>query len=379
MASKRCFYEVLEVVRTADDEVIRTSYRKLALKWHPDRNSGNPDAEVRFREVEEAFQVLRDPEKRARYDRYGHAGLENGFGEQGFGGGGGGIFDIINEMFGGGGRQRRNTGDDIQVEMVIDLGEAARGVTRQIKVPRSEPCKDCSGSGCKPGTKKKKCGKCDGQGAILQGQGFFRIQKTCPACGGAGQTITDPCRACSGRGTKRIHQEVEVRVPPGVDDGVTLRLTGFGEAGPNGGQPGDLYVQIRVQRHPFFQRDGNDLICEVPMTFAQAALGDNFELPCIIGDPVKLEIPQGTQSGEILRLPGRGMPTLRGGRPGDLLVQLRLETPKKLTPRQLELFRELKQIEEQHPQTQSKGFFDRIREFFSGGTEQKTESETGKK
>ncbi len=379
MATKRCYYEALEVERTADDEAIRVSYRKLAMKWHPDRNSGNAEAEARFREIGEAYEVLRDKDKRARYDRYGHAGLE-GFGNSDGGASqAGSFFDIINDFFGGGGgRQRRQSGDDVQLELVIDLGEAARGVHRLVKVPRSETCRDCSGSGCKPGSKKSKCRKCDGQGAILQGQGFFRVQRTCPACGGAGETITDPCRSCSGKGSKRIEQEVEVRIPPGVDDGVTLRLQGYGEVGPPGGVPGDLYVLIRVQRHPFFQREGADLICEVPVTFAQAALGDTFELPCLVGDPVKLEIPCGIQSGEVLRLPGRGMPHLRGNRTGDLLVQVRLETPKKLTPRQTELFRELKMIEEQLPQTQHKGFFDRIRAFFAGGPDQKTETESTK-
>lgn len=371
MANKRCYYEVLELERSVDEDGIKSSYRKLAMQWHPDRNAGNPEAEIRFREVTEAYHVLRDPEKRKRYDRYGHAGMDAGGSGEGSGMQGS-IFDIFNDFFGGGGggRQRRNAGEDLQVETLIDLGEAARGITKTIKVSRNEACGDCSGSGCKPGSKKTKCRKCDGQGAILQGQGFFRIQRTCPACGGAGQTITDPCKGCAGAGVKPIQQEVEIPIPAGADDGVTLRLTGYGETGPNGAPPGDLYVLIRVRKHPFFQRDGADLVCEVPFTFAQAALGDTIELPCITGDPVKLEIPAGLQSMEVLRVPGRGMPHLRGARTGDLLVQMRLETPKKLTARQKELFRELKEIEDKHPQSQSKGFFDRIREFFSGSNEE---------
>ncbi len=365
MSKRRCLYEVLELEKGADDEKIKLSYRKLAMQWHPDRNAGNPDAEPRFREVTEAYEVLRDQDKRKRYDRYGFPGIEATEGANS--GGQGSIFDIFNDLFGGsGGRPQRNSGEDIQIETLIDLAEAAKGITRKIKVPRSESCGDCSGSGCKPGTKKTKCRKCDGQGAVLQGQGFFRIQRACPSCGGAGQTIADPCRNCGGKGTRPVQQEVEVKIPPGVDDGVSLRLTGYGEAAPARGTPGDLYVLIRVRKHPFYQRDGTDLICEVPFSFAQAALGDSLELPCILGDPVKLEIPAGLQSMEVLRVPGRGMPNLRGGRPGDLLVQMRLETPRKLTTKQLELFKELKVLEDKHPQSQTKGFFEKIKNFFAG-------------
>ncbi|MEI6325833.1 MAG: molecular chaperone DnaJ [Gemmataceae bacterium] len=369
MANRRCYYEILEIEKGVDDEKIKLSFRKLAMQWHPDRNAGNPDAEARFREVNEAYEVLRDQDKRKRYDRYGFPGIEASETAD-RSGGQGSIFDIFNDLFGGsGGRQQRNSGEDLQIETLIDLAEAAKGITRKIKVPRSESCGDCSGSGCKPGSKKTKCRKCDGQGAVLQGQGFFRIQRACPACGGAGQTIADPCKNCAGKGTRPFQQEVEVKIPPGVDDGVTLRLTGYGEAGPARGAPGDLYVLIRVRKHPFYQRNGTDLICEVPFSFAQAALGDSLELPCIIGDPVKLEIPAGLQSMEVLRVPGRGMPNLRGGRPGDLLVQMRLETPRKLTTKQQELFKELKDLEDNHPQSQTKSFFDKIRNFFAGSAD----------
>lgn len=375
MATKRCFYEVLEVTRTCTVDEIKVSYRKLAMKWHPDRNPGDSEAEARFKEIQEAYQVLNDPEKRARYDRYGHAGMDQaaGFESSGFGGD---IFDLFSDFFGGGGgrNRRRSQGEDIQMELVIDLGEAARGITRVIKIQKSEACLDCSGSGCKPGTKKTKCRRCNGQGVSIQGQGFFRIQRTCQACGGTGETITDPCRTCSGSGTRKVAQEVEVRIPPGVDDGVTLRLSGHGEMGPANGMPGDLYVVLRVQKHPFFQRDGANLICEIPVTIPQAVLGDTLELPCLIGDPVKVEINPGIQSGDVLRLAGKGMPHLKGNRMGDLLVQVRIDTPKKLTPRQIELYRELKQIEDQQPQTQTKTFFDRIRDFFSGSTETKSET-----
>jgi len=369
MASKRDYYEVLSVARDADEDTLKKAYRKLAMQYHPDRNVGDHEAEIKFKEAAEAYEILRDPRKRQLYDRYGHAGLE-GAGLPNFGNADAvmDIFgDILGDLFGGGGRRRRGPqpGRDLQLAIEIDLLEAARGVKKEIKIPRAEPCADCSGSGAKPGTKPAACRRCGGHGVVIQGQGFFRIQQTCGACGGQGVVITDPCRACHGRGAVEVERSLTVTIPPGVDNDVSIRLSGEGEAGERGAPPGDLYCVIRVRKHPLFVRHGQDLHCEVPVTISQAALGRPIEVPALDGEFVTQPLKHGTQSGDEVRIRGKGMPHLRGGRPGDLVVHVRVVTPRKLTKRQEELFHELEEIDGTEIPPERKSFLDRIRDFFS--------------
>jgi molecular chaperone DnaJ len=366
MAGKRDYYEVLGVTREADDETLKRAYRKLAMQYHPDRNVGDVEAEVRFKEASEAFEVLRDPEKRRLYDRYGHEGLE-GMRMPDFGNAGafGDLFgEIFGDLFGGAGRRGRRAGRDLQIAVEIDLVEAARGVRRTIQVPREEACSDCRGSGARPGTHPATCRRCGGRGVILQGQGFFRIQQTCPGCGGRGQVITDPCPRCRGNGVIEVQREITVNVPPGVDNDVSIRLTGEGEAGERGAPPGDLYCVLRVRKHPLFVRQGQDLHCEVPVTFSQAALGSAIEVPTLEGKFITQNLKRGTQNGEELRISGKGMPHLRGGRPGDLVVHVRVIVPRNLTKRQEELLRELDELEGKHVSPERKSFLDRVRAFF---------------
>ncbi len=369
MPAKRCYYEVLNVAKSADDSSIKASYRKLALEFHPDRNPGDEAVAIKFREVQEAFEVLRDPDKRRRYDRYGHAGMGEGMGA----GGGGGAEEMMNafgDLFGsffGGGGNRRQGGRDLRLDMALDLAEAARGGSKSIEVSRKEACGTCSGSGAAPGTKVARCRTCNGQGVLLQGQGFFRIQRPCHACGGRGETIPDPCRNCRGSGRVDVKQEIEVRFPAGIEDGMRGRIAGYGEAGPSG-EPGDLYVFYQVLPHPFFQRDGADLHCEVPVTFSQAALGGEILVPTLLNGPTPIRLEKGLQSGESIRLPGKGMPSLQSKRPGDLVVHVRVETPRNLTPRQEELFRELAGIEDKEVSPQRKSFMDRLKDFFTGSS-----------
>jgi molecular chaperone DnaJ len=367
MASKRDYYEVLGVERDADEDTLKKAFRKLAMQYHPDRNVGDHEAEAKFREASEAYDVLRDASKRQLYDRYGHAGLE-GAGLPNFGNA-----DAVMDMFGdilgdlfGGGRRRRGpqSGRDLQMTIEIDLLEAARGVKREIKIPRAESCSACEGSGAKPGTRPTTCRRCGGHGVVVQGQGFFRIQQTCGACGGQGAVITDPCRACHGRGTIEVERALTVDIPPGVDNDVSIRLSGEGEAGERGAPPGDLYCVLRIRKHPLFVRRGADLHCEVPVTISQAALGRPIEVPALDGQFVTQNLKRGTQSGDEVRIAGKGMPQLRGGRPGDLIVHVRVVTPRKLTKRQEELFHELEEIDGTEIPPEHKSFFDRIREFF---------------
>ncbi|MCY2947235.1 MAG: molecular chaperone DnaJ [Planctomycetota bacterium] len=367
MPSKRCYYEVLSISKSADDGAIKASYRKLALEYHPDRNPGDEDVAVRFREVQEAFEVLRDPDKRKRYDRYGHAGM----GESPGGGGGGGedmmnaFGDLFGSIFGGAQQGRRQGGRDLRLDMAIDLAEAARGGSKTIEVTRKEGCRDCSGTGATPGTRVARCRTCNGQGVLLQGQGFFRIQRPCHACGGRGETIPDPCRTCRGSAQVDVRQNIEVKFPAGIEDGMRGRISGYGEAGP-GGEPGDLYVFYQVLPHPFFQREGSDLHCEVPITFSQAALGGEIMVPTLLHGPNPIRLERGQQNGEKVRLPGKGLPNLQTKRSGDLVVHVRVETPRNLTPRQEELFRELAAIEDRDVSPQRKSFLDRVKDFFAG-------------
>jgi molecular chaperone DnaJ len=367
VASKRDYYEVLGVERTADSEAIKKSFRKLALKYHPDRNPGDKEAEHLFREASEAYQILSDPERRARYDRFGHAAFEGGaagfdFNASGFED----IFgDIFSEFFGMPGRgrsaSRRRRGEDLSYTLRVSFEEAAFGCERQISVPRSVTCEDCSGSGGRGGTAPAKCPACRGAGQVRFQQGFFSIAKTCGQCNGRGEVIKDPCPTCRGSGRVRKKHELEVKVPAGVDTGTRLKLRGEGDPGA-GSAPGDLYVAITVDEHELFRREGNDVLCEVTISFPQAALGTELDVPTLDGS-VKMKIKEGTQSGSVFRLRGKGVPDLHGYGRGDQLTRVIVETPRRLTPRQREILQTFAEEagEDVHP---SKGFFDKVREKF---------------
>ena len=381
MATKRDYYEVLGVARDADEEALKKAYRKLAMQFHPDRNPGDPEADGRFKEAAEAFEALRDPQKRARYDRYGHAGLDGMAGhnfrdaES--------VFDIFGDLFGDifGGRGRRRgprQGSDLQVAIEIDLFEAYKGTSRTLKIPRQERCNDCGGSGAKPGSQPAPCRRCNGHGVVVQGQGFFRIQQTCGACRGQGTVISDPCRKCNGHGAVETQRELQVTIPAGIDDGMTIRLQGEGESGDPGAPPGDLYCVTRVRAHKLFVRQGLDLHCEVPITFGQAALGGQLEVPTLDGRYTNATLQRGMQSADEIRIPGKGMPHLRGGRGGDLVIHLRVVTPRNLTKRQEELLRELAELEGKNVAPERKSFLDRVMEFFTSASSPKEGGEQAK-
>jgi molecular chaperone DnaJ len=364
--SKRDYYEVLGIARNADAEEIKRAYRRLAMQYHPDRNVGNPEAEVKFKEASEAYEVLHDAEKRQRYDRYGHAGLE-GMNIHDFTNVHS-VFDIFGDLFGDifGQRMRQGPqpGRDLQVTVDIELLEAARGTAKTVAVAREETCPECRGSRSRKGSQPATCRYCNGRGVLIQQQGIFRIQQTCRGCGGLGVVITDLCPECRGNGRVLVRRPLEVQVPPGVDNGTRIRLSGEGEAGDPRAPRGDLYCLIRVREHPFFKRDGNHLICQVPITFSQAALGGDIQIPTLNG-PLPHKLKHGVQSGEVIRIPGLGMPSLRGGRQGDLLVEMVVETPRNLTKRQEELFHELAEIDQKHVSPQRKSFLDKLRDFFA--------------
>lgn len=367
MATRRDFYEVLEVDRTADGEVIKKSFRKLALKYHPDRNPGDQEAEERFREVSEAYQILSDPEQRARYDRHGHAAFEGPGGAGGFDFSGAGFEDlfgdIFNDFFGGGGaRTRRRRGEDLSYTLSVSFEEAAFGCEKEISVPRSVECEECHGTGGKDGAKPEKCKPCRGMGQVRFQQGFFSIAKTCGHCNGRGQVISDPCTGCRGTGHVRKQQSLEVRVPAGVDTGTRLKLRGEGEA-TVGGPKGDLYVLIDVEDHERFRRDGNNVLCEVSIGFAQAALGTEVDVPTLDGS-VNMKIKPGTQPGAIFRLRGKGVPDLHGYGRGDQLTRINIATPRSLSARQKELLEEFAEISGEEADHGAKGFFDKVREKF---------------
>ncbi len=380
MASgKRDYYDILGVSRDAEAEEIKKAYRKLAMQYHPDRNVGDQDAEDKFKEAAEAYEVLRDPDKRARYDRYGHAGLEGvqmpHFHDMQD------IMDLFGSVFGDAFRNRfgPEPGRDIQVAVEIDLTEAYRGTRKMINLSRAETCGDCAGSGSKPGSRPRPCRRCHGQRVIIQRMGFLPIQQqiVCPTCRGKGAEIVDPCAACRGAGRVEVRASEEIQVPPGVDSGTRIRHTGRGDAGEPGAPAGDLYVVLRVREHALFQRRDQHLLCQVPITFSQAALGADIEVPTLDG-PLTHTLKRGTQSGEVIRLAGRGMPSLRGGRAGDLAVQVVVETPRTLTKRQEELFRELAEVEQKNVSPQRKSFLEQLRDFFTAnpakddGTERRT-------
>ncbi len=380
MADKRDYYEVLGVSRSASKEEIKKAYRKLALKYHPDRNPGDKKAENKFKEATEAYEILSDESKRRNYDQFGHAGVGSGFDAGGFGGGAafrdfqdifGDFSDIFGEFFGGGARTRGGRrsrvrrGDDLRYDLEITLMEAYQGTEKHIEVPRQTMCDGCQGSGCAPGHKPSTCPQCRGTGQISMTQGFFSISRTCNRCGGAGTIITNPCVKCHGTGRVMTRNKVHVKVPPGALTGLKLKVSGEGEAGLNGGPPGDLYIVIIVQPHEIFDREGDDIICEVPISITQAALGTEMKVPTLDGK-VKMKIPAGTQTGKVFRLSGKGMPSLRGYGHGDQLVRVVVETPKRLTPRQRELLEEFAQISGEETNPQSRSFFDKVREVLGG-------------
>jgi len=354
--SKRDYYEVLGVEKDASEADIKKAYRRLAMKYHPDRNPDDAEAEGRFKEVKEAYEALSDPQKRAAYDQFGHAGAEAGFGGgqgPGFGGAGGAdafsdIFgDVFGDIFGGGrrgagGRNRVFRGADLRYRLTIDLEQAVQGDTVQIKVPSSRECEPCDGSGAEPGSEPVTCDTCGGMGQVRMQQGFFSVQQTCPSCGGSGKLIKNPCKACHGRGRVREEKKLSVRIPEGVDTGDRIRLSGEGELGENGGPPGDLYVEVQVRPHPIFEREGNDLLCEVPISFGAAVLGGEVEVPTLDGR-VNLKIPPETQSNKLFRLRGKGVKPVRGGNRGDLLCRVTVETPVKLNKEQKELLQKFEE------------------------------------
>lgn len=374
MAGKRDYYEVLGVVRAASDKEIAAAYRKLAIQYHPDKNPGDEEAVARFKEAAEAFEVLSDQEKRARYDRYGHAGLEGPGGAPHFSDVND-VFEAFGDIFGeglfgdifGGGRGRRGRrarrGSDVRADVTLDLLEAARGATKKVRLERLERCDECKGSGARPGSKPETCRYCGGQGQVIQTTGIFRVQTTCPACRGAGKTIKEPCAQCRGEGQLRRRVERDIRIPAGVDNDTRLRLGGEGNQNAEGGTPGDCYCFVTVKEHSLFHREGQHLVCQVPLTYSQAALGANIDVPTLDGRE-ELTIPPGTQPGDVFRLRGRGMPDPRQRGQGDLLVQVSLEVPKTLTPRQEELLRELAEEEQANVSAHRKSFFEKLKEYF---------------
>lgn len=346
--SKRDYYEILGVQKNASDDELKKAFRRLAMKYHPDRNPDNPEAEAKFKEAKEAYEVLTDPQKRAAYDQFGHAGVDPAAG--GFGGGRGapgGFGDIFEDIFGdifSGGRARGGNrayrGSDLQYNLELTLEEAVFGTNTDIRVPSLQTCDTCGGSGARPGTYPQTCPTCHGSGQVRIQQGFFAIQQTCPHCHGTGKIIPDPCTDCRGQGRKEKHKTLSVKIPAGVDNGDRIRLSGEGEAGLNGGPPGDLYVQVFVKKHPLFERDGDTLYCEVPIRFTTAALGGEFQVPTLDGGKVSLKIPPETQSGKQFRLRGKGVKSVRSQAPGDMICKVVVETPVNLTKRQRELLEE---------------------------------------
>ena len=367
--AKRDYYEVLGIQRTATDVEIKSSYRKLAMKHHPDRNPGDKDCEHKFKELSEAYEVLKDGDKRAAYDRFGHAAFEQGGAGAGFGADFASTFaDIFDDFFGMGGRRARTggreRGADLRYNMEIGLEEAYQGKTAQVRIPTSVTCEVCSGSGAKGGAKPKACATCGGHGKVRQTQGFFTLERTCPVCHGRGQVIDDPCPSCAGSGRQQRDRTLSVNIPPGVEDGTRIRLAGEGEAGSRGGPAGDLYIFLSIGGHGFFQRDGADLHCRVPISMVTAALGGELEVPTIDGAKTRVKVPEGTQSGRRFRLQAKGMPVLRTKQTGDMYVQVMVETPQSLTKRQRELLTEFERLSSQDTQPEAAGFFGKVKEFF---------------
>ena len=371
--SKRCYYETLGVERTVTEGELKVAYRKLAMQWHPDRNPGDKDCEHKFKEINEAYDVLKDGDKRAAYDRFGHAAFENGGGGGGHGFGSdfastfADIFEGVFGMTGARGRSSgRERGADLRYNMEITLEEAYHGKTAELRIPTSVTCETCSGTGAKPGTKPKTCATCSGAGKMRHAQGFFTLERTCPSCHGRGQVIDDPCKSCSGSGRVTRERTLSVSIPAGVEDGTRIRLAGEGEAGLRGGPAGDLYIFLSLISHPLFQRDGADLHCRVPVSMVTAALGGEFEVPVIDGTKSRVKVPAGTQSGRRFRLQGKGMPVLRSKQTGDMYVQVVVETPQNLTKKQRELLQEFEKLSSKETHPESVGFFSRVKDLFDG-------------
>ena len=377
MPTQRDYYEILGIVRTAANGEIASAYRKLAVKFHPDKNPGDQEAIERFKEAAEAFEVLNDPEKRERYDRHGHAGLNGQFGAHhftdvedifsAFG-------DLFGDLFGGrGGRNRARKGRDVRCDVTLTLKEAAHGTTKTVEFQRHDRCEKCTGSGAAAGSRREVCSYCRGQGRVIQSAGIVRIQTTCPSCHGQGSVIKQPCNECRGSGQKLKKVVTEVEIPPGVDDEMRVRIAGQGEPSPNGGPSGDCYCFISVLPHPLFERDGQHLICRIPITYAQAALGTTLEVPTLEGRG-EVVVPAGTQSGQVFRLGGKGMPDPRRRGLGDLLVQVRIEVPKKLSKEEESLLRNLAELEKKHVAPERKGFFEKLKDYFTAHEESETEA-----
>lgn len=374
--SKRCYYETLEVTRTVNDGELKTAYRKLAMKWHPDRNPNDKECEHRFKEISEAYDVLKDGQKRAAYDRFGHAAFENGNGgggQHGFGNDFASTFaDIFEGVFGMGGARGagrgsgRERGADLRYNLDITLEEAFGGKTAHVHIPTAVTCEACSGGGAKAGTKPKTCQTCGGTGRLRHVQGFFTMERTCTSCQGRGQVIENACASCGGSGRVERERTLSVNIPPGVEDGTRIRLAGEGEAGARGGPAGDLYIFLGIEPHQFFQRDGADLHCRVPISLVTAALGGSFDVPTVDGGKTRVKVPEATQSGKRFRLGGKGMPVLRAKQVGDMYVQVMVETPQNLSKRQKELLQEFDKLSSKDTQPESTGFFAKVKEFFDG-------------
>ena len=385
-ATKRDYYEILGVSKGCSEEELKKAYRKMAVKYHPDKNPGDKTAEDKFKELGEAYEVLSNPDKRAAYDRYGHAAFQQGGGAPGGfpgaagggfhdpfeifrevfgGGGGGGIFgDMFEGAFSGGGRSRQGRGSDLRYDLEITLEEAVRGCEKEITVRKPAPCDTCNGSGAAPGSKVTSCATCGGHGQVSVSRGFFSMTQTCPKCHGAGVTIQKPCPTCGGEGRTDKASKIKLRIPAGVDTGSRLRSSGQGEAGLRGAPAGDLYVVLHVREHPVFTRHEHDLLCEIPISFAKAALGGEIEVPTLDGKAV-VKIPAGTQSGKIFRLKGKGVPDLRGGHTGDLHAQVVVEVPASLNSAQRKKLEEFAALCDDATRTREKSFFDKARSFFT--------------
>ncbi|MFM1814043.1 MAG: chaperone Hsp40, co-chaperone with DnaK [Pseudomonadota bacterium] len=377
--AKRCYYETLGVKRDASDQDVKSAFRRLAKEYHPDRNPGDQGSEHRFKEINEAYEALKDPQKRAAYDQFGHAAFDGAGGHPGAGGFGpdfaASMSDIFDDLFGefmGGRRGQtrdrggRERGSDVRYNLEIELLDAYNGRTAKITVPTSVTCETCTGTGAKPGTKPTTCTTCAGHGKVRATQGFFTIERTCPSCHGRGEVVAEPCAKCNGQGRVTKDKTLSVNIPPGVEDGTRIRLAGEGEAGLRGGPPGDLYIFLSIKNHEFFQRDGSDIFCRVPISMVTAALGGNVEVPTVEGAATKVKVPEGSESGTQLRLKGKGMPVLRSKQLGDMYIQLDVETPKNLTKRQRELLAEFEKESHKETSPESTGFFARVREFFDG-------------
>jgi molecular chaperone DnaJ len=379
--AKRDFYEVLGVAKGADEKALKTAYRNLAKKLHPDANHGSKETDAKFKELNEAYDVLKDPQKKAAYDRFGHQAFENGGGSRPGGGAGFGpefnssMSDIFEDLFGdfmGGGRSQRQRGrsangaqrgSDLRYNLEINLTEAFAGKSAQVRVPSSVSCDNCKGSGAKPGTQPTTCRTCGGAGAVRSQSGFFTVERACPTCGGRGQVIADPCHACHGQGRVTKERNLSVNIPPGVEDGTRIRLAGEGEAGLRGGPTGDLYIFLSLRPHEFFSRDGADLFCKVPISMATASLGGEIEVPTIDGKKARVSIPEGAQNGKQFRLKSKGMPVLRSSQHGDMYIQVTVETPVNLTRKQRELLKEFDK-DAHHNSPESEGFFAKAKAFW---------------